>query len=117
MSNPRKAKGSKYERDVKDYLNEFGFDTERTRVGWADDRGDIHGITGTDGDMFVLECKNHKTMALSGWVSELEREVGNARAVAGAVIHKKRGTTSVGDQYATLPMYMLVYLLRKAGYR
>ena len=117
MSSPQKIKGSKYERDVRDYLNSFGFDTERTRAGWADDRGDIHGIVGQDGDMFVIECKNQKSMDLSGWCKELLNEVTNASGAAGAVVHKKRGTSLVAEHYATMPVHMLIYILRKAGYK
>ena len=111
MTNPQKVKGSAYERSISDYLNSCGFTTERTRVGWADDRGDIHGISG-----FTIECKNHKTMALAGWVSELIVECGNAGTAVGAVVHKKRGVTDAGEQYATLPLRMLVQLLKEAGY-
>lgn len=117
MANPQKAKGSKYERDVKDYLNMLGFSVERTRVGWTDDRGDLHGIVGPEGDTFVIECKNHATMSLSGWCSELAVEVANAGGIAGAIVHKKRGTSAVSDHYATMPVHMLVFLLRQAGYK
>jgi hypothetical protein len=33
------------------------------------------------------------------------------------VVHKKRGTTDAGEQYATLPLRMLVQLLQEAGYK
>ena len=112
MSNPSKNKGSAYERSIVDYLRLCGFRVDRTRAGWSDDRGDIHGIAG-----FTFECKNHKTMALSGWLAELAIECANGNTELGAVIHKKRGVTDPSQQYATLPLEMLVKLLKKAGYK
>lgn len=117
MSNPQKVKGSNYERLVVNHLREEGFSVDRTRAGWVDDRGDVHGLQGPHGKPFVIECKNHKTMDLSGWLAELDRECAAAGADLGAVVHKKRGTTSGGEQYATLPFGMLVQLLKEAGYR
>lgn len=112
MTNPQKNKGSAYERLIVEYLRSEGFTVERTRAGWSDDRGDIHGIEG-----FTFECKNHKALALSGWIGELLTECGNAGNDLGAVVHKKRGVAAAADQYATLPLGMLVRLLREAGYK
>ncbi len=112
MPNPQKNKGSAYERLIRDYLNANGFSVDRTRAGWADDRGDLHGVSG-----FTWECKNHKSMALSTWVGELLVECSNARTDLGAVVHKRRGVTDPGEQYATLPLRMLVQLLKEAGYK
>lgn len=112
MTNPAKQKGSAYERLIVDYLRCNGFRVDRTRAGWSDDRGDIHGVDG-----FTWECKNHKAINLSGWISELVTECANAGTELGAVVHKKRGTTDAGEQYATLPLRMLVQLLKEAGYK
>ena len=112
MSNPQKDKGSAYERSIVEYLRGHGFRVDRTRAGWSDDRGDIHGIKG-----FTWECKNHKALNLSGWVRELLVECDNAGTPLGAVVHKRRGTTDGGEQYATLPLWMLVQLLKEAGYK
>ena len=112
MTSPQKQKGSAYERLIVDYLRSQGFTVDRTRAGWSDDRGDIHGIEG-----FTFECKNHKSLALAGWVRELIVECGNAGHDLGAVVHKKRGVTAAAEQYATLPLWMLVRLLKEAGYK
>lgn len=117
MTNPQKTKGSNYERSIVTYLNESGFRVDRTRVGWTDDRGDIHGVVSPTGTPFVFECKNHQRLNLSGWITELMEEIRNARGNIGCLVHKKRGTTSAEDQYATLPLGMLVQLLKEAGYR
>lgn len=115
--NRAKIKGSAYERLVVNYLREEGFSVDRTRAGWADDRGDVHGLHGPDGKPFVIECKNHKSMDLAGWLGELDRECAAASADLGCVVHKRRGAVSGADQYATLPLGMLLELLRQAGYR
>jgi hypothetical protein len=113
MSHPSKVKGNKYERDVADYLRDAGWPgMERIRAGWTDDRGDLDGIIG-----FTVECKNHRSLDLAGWCAELDVEMRNAGNTVGAVIHKKRGTTDVGEHYATLPVRVLVQLLKEAGYQ
>jgi hypothetical protein len=112
VSNPQKNKGDKFERDTITYLREHGFGVDRTRAGWSDDRGDIHGVDG-----FTWECKNWRTISLPLWIRELETECVNNGTELGAVVHKKRGTTDMGEQYATLPLRMLVQLLKEAGYK
>ena len=116
MTNPNKIKGDAFERSIVEYLRERGFDADRTRAGWADDRGDIHGIA-RNSIPFTFECKNHARDNLPGWISELHTEVANNRGFLGAVIHKRRGTTIAPDQYATLPLGMLVQLLKEAGFK
>jgi len=117
MSNPQKQKGSAYERVIVRYLTLQGFEVERTRAGWSDDRGDIHGLVHPVLGNFTIECKNQKQMDLSGWLTELEREREANGGGLGAVVHKKRGETFAENQYATLPLWMLVQLLVNAGYK
>ena len=128
MTSPQRRKGNSYERVILDYLRESGFRVDRTRVGWSDDRGDIHGISravGRDvggrgsGDNFVpfvIECKNHRRDSLPDWIKQLKQEALNAGADCGAVVHKKHGVTDGAEQFATMPLYMLVTLLKEAGY-
>ena len=117
MSNPQKNKASAYERSIVNYLRDNNYDADRTRAGWTDDRGDIHGITNSEGKPFTFECKNHRRDNLPGWIVELEREIANAGGDIGVVVHKKHGTTKPEDQYASLPLGMLVQLLKEAGYK
>jgi hypothetical protein len=77
----------------------------------SNDRGDIAGIPGV-----VIEVKNHARMELSQWLSELEVEIGNDNANTGVVIHKKKGTTNVGEWYATMPVSVWFDLIEEAGY-
>jgi hypothetical protein len=115
MSNPKKNKGDAYERSIVDYLRESGYGVDRTRAGWTDDRGDIHGIS-RESVPFTVECKNHKRDNLPGWIGELMAEIANNGGLLGCVVHKRHGTTDASSQYATLPLGMLVQLLREAGY-
>lgn len=117
MTSPQRSKGSAYERSIVSYLREAGFTVDRTRAGWSDDRGDVHGLSDPSGTPFVVECKNHQRLNLSGWITELRTEIANAGGVAGVLVHKKRGTTDAAEQYATLPFGMLVQLLKEAGYK
>lgn len=128
MPNKQKAKGAGYERVIVGYFRESGYGVDRTRVGWSDDRGDVHGISKESGrDMggdgggdnrvpFVIECKNQRRDCLPDWIKQLKEECANAGATAGAVVHKKHGVTDAKEQYATMPLYMLEHLLREAGY-
>lgn len=84
---------------------------ERRSLNGANDRGDITGIP-----KVVIEVKNHARMELAEWVRELQTEMANDNAETGVVIHKKRGTTDVGEWYATMPVSIWHKLLEKAGY-
>ena len=119
MTSASKAKGSSFEREVVLYLRNHGFPyAERGVAGATEDIGDIIGTPGV-----IWECKNQKVMNLAGWVDELVIEVANYRnrynfqePDTGAVIHKRRGKTTVGEYYATMPVEMFVSLLKEAGY-
>jgi hypothetical protein len=117
VTSPQKRKGSSFERVIVDELNRQGFDSERTRAGWSDDRGDVHGIRHHVLGAFTIECKNQRAMDLSGWLGELERERAANGGGLGAVVHKRKGVADASEQYATLPLWMLVQLLQEAGYR
>ena len=100
MTTPQKAKGSQFERDVAQYLRENGHRyAERSYgAGRQDDRGDITGLPG-----LVLECKNHKTMDLAGWIGEAKVERDNAKADYGVVVVKRRGK-SASEAYAVMTL-------------
>lgn len=107
-----KQKGTAAETAVVNWLKDKGRKTvERRALNGVLDRGDISGIASV-----VIEVKNHAKMELSQWVSELETEIKNDNADTGVVIHKKRGTTNVGEWYATMPASIWYEILKKAGY-
>lgn len=112
MSTPSKRKGSAWELAIAKYLVDQGWrHAERRIAGSTIDKGDIYGIIGC-----VIEAKNEKRIDLAGYMKELEIEMKNAKASTGAAIVKKRGTTSVGDAYAVMPVWVWVDLLEEAGY-
>lgn len=107
-----KQKGTAAETAVVKWLQEKGRkDVERRALSGILDRGDIAGIPGV-----VIEVKNHAKMTLSQWLDELDVEVKNDKADTGVVLHKKRGTTDVGQWYATMPADQWYNLIKEAGY-
>lgn len=107
MTSPQKRKGSSAELAVAKWLNKLGWvHAERSRAGWTDDRGDIDGIPGV-----CIEVKNEKRIDLPGYLRELEVEMANAKAWAGAVIVKRRGSTDPADWYAVMPAQKWAELL------
>ena len=108
----QKQKGTAAETAVVNWLKSQGRKhVERRTLNGSSDRGDIAGLPGV-----VIEVKNHKTMKLSEWLSELEVEMHNDKADTGVVIHKKSGTTNVGNWYATMPVAVWFDLIEEAGY-
>ncbi len=72
---------------------------------------DVSGVRGV-----CIEIKNHAKMDLGGWLQELLVEIVNAKAETGAVVHKRKGKSDVGQWYATMTVDMWIYLLKEAGY-
>ncbi len=115
MSRNRKSArdaGSAFERSSADYLAAYVDDRIDRRVkNGTKDRGDIGGVRAVLGGRVVLECKNTAALSLGAWVGEADIERGNDDAVAGFVVHKRRGTTDPGSQYVTGTLRDLVALL------
>ena len=108
----QKQKGTAAETAVVNWLKTKGRKhVERRSLNGTNDRGDIAGIPGV-----VLEVKNHQRMALSEWLEEMLVEVKNDNADTGVVIHKRRGTTNVGNWYATMTVEQWHELISEAGY-
>lgn len=118
MGNP---KGSRFEREVLDYLREHGYDAERLRLTGKEDEGDLLircDIRGLVVHRFVFEAKNVSRMNLAGWVQEAEVEALNYADHRGidyefvhwAVVHKRKGK-GVAKSYVTLPLDEFLRLL------
>lgn len=106
-----RAAGSRFERLVADYLAHHlsEFIDRRVKTG-AKDRGDIANLRAF-GLPVVVECKDVARLNLGGWVTEADIERGNDDALAGLVVHKRRGTTDPGDQYVTTTLRDLIAIL------
>ena len=109
MSNPNKAKGSRWESEVRDYLTEHtGHRVERLPAGAKYDRGDLAGIPGV-----AIECKNEQRHDLAGWVEEATVEAANVGGgVLPVVISKRRGK-GAADGYVIMPVWAWVEFLRR----
>lgn len=90
-----KQRGTAFETAVVDYLTDY-LDAEkgsihRITLHGAKDIGDVGGIK-SHGKPVVIECKNYGNRdRLGEWLKEAEVERGNADALAGVVISKRRG--------------------------
>ena len=106
-----KAAGARFERLIADCLATHVDDRidRRVKTG-SNDKGDIGGLRHL-GERVVLECKDVARLDLSGWVDEADIERGNDDAIAGLVIHKRRGHGDPLDQYVTTSLRDLVALL------
>jgi hypothetical protein len=107
-----KAAGSRFERQVADYLagNVDDRIDRRVKTG-AKDKGDIAGVRVLGGKV-TLECKDYGGRFLVGpWLNESDIERGNDDALAGAVVAKRRGTTDPGDQVVFMTLRYLAALL------
>lgn len=110
--NASKQKGTAFERLIADGFS-AAFDDDRidrAPMRGTKDRGDIGGVRSPFGKVAV-ECKSVARLDLAGWVGEAEVERGNLDAIAGVVVHKRRGKGRALDQYVTMTVRDLVALL------
>jgi hypothetical protein len=93
VANPAKARGTRWESTIRDYLNgvlDYHHPTDwrlvkRQAQEGAKDVGDLHAWP------FVLEAKDVKSPAVPTWLRQADAEAVNARFPYGVVIHKVRG--------------------------
>ena len=106
ITNPR---GTQLETAVVNWLHAHGWPyARRLAKEGAKDKGDV---TLGDGIPLTIEAKNRKGFDLAGTQRELKAEMVNANVPWGFAIHKKRGTTDVGQYYAVLPVGILMDIL------
>ena len=103
--------GTRFERLVADYLADAVDDRidRRPRTG-VQDRGDISGVR-LAGRRLVLECKDVARTALPQWTEEARQEAVNDGALAGLVVHKRRGRGGPADQWVTMTLADLAAIL------
>ena len=98
MTNPSKAKGSRAERAVADYLIERGVPCERIPAGATNDRGDLWVPVI---EYPSIDVKDQATITLAAWVDRAKQQAENAGRVAGVVWHKRKGKANPADWYVT----------------
>lgn len=117
-SNPRrnhrsaKAAGSRFERELADYLAEHVDDRidRRVKTG-AKDRGDIAALRTSHGARVVVEAKNTAKVNLGTHHNEAEVERGNDDALVALLAHKRHGVGPVGRQWITCTVDDLIALI------
>ena len=112
--------GSRFEREIADYLAEHVDDRIDRRVkGGSKDKGDIGGLRHL-GSKVTVECKDYGGRLQAGpWVKEAHIAAGNDDAPTGLVIAKRRGTTNPGEQFVLMTVDDLIALMtgeRPNGY-
>ena len=107
-----KAAGTRFERQVADYLAR-GLDDDRidrrVKTGSAD-KGDIGGVRHL-GARVVVECKNTSRLEVGPWLTEAEVERVNDAATVGLVVAKRHGKGAPADQLVLMTLGDLVALL------
>lgn len=110
MSNPSKAKGTRWNTAVVNYLRTWWPKAERRALAGADDLGDVINVPA------VVECKDAKRHELAGWMDETEVERVNAGEEFGMLV-VKRARKPVELAYAIFPLKQAVELLRRSSVR
>lgn len=107
-----KQRGTSFERLIADgFAGALDDDRiDRAPLRGNADRGDISNVRTPFGKL-AIECKNVSRTDLSGWVTEAQTEAGNADAIAGIVVHKRRGKGQFIDQYVTMSVRELLALV------
>lgn len=110
-----RSAGTAFETAVVNYLADVLDDDriERRAKSGAKDRGDVSGVRTIRGERVVIECKDVRSMNLSGWVNEAGVEQGNDDAAVGVVVHKRLnyGVKNMGGTYVTMTLADLAVLL------
>jgi hypothetical protein len=107
-----KQAGSRFERIIADCLAWALKDDRidrRVKTG-AVDKGDIGNLRSRDGQRLVVECKDTSRFDLGHWVNEAAIEANNDHALAGIVIHKRKGRADPMDQYVTMTVRDLLLI-------
>lgn len=118
MSAANKAKGTRFETDIVDWIRDNAplLRAERLPRAGAKDEGDV-AVTFPSG-VLVVEAKNHKEFAFADWLRQAREEVVNyvtKRRIDPAsafplVVVKRRGK-SIGEAYAVMELHLLVELI------
>jgi hypothetical protein len=113
-----KVKGSKFEIDLENYLNESAMKARRLPRAGKHDIGDVD-MRVSDGVTLVFEAKNVKVEAMAEWLREADVEACNHELrfgvpTVGAVVRKARGK-GIGEARVTMTLDSLINLLRWNG--
>lgn len=113
-----KAKGDRYERDIREWLRANGFPgCERTKAGYERDGGDLHldPVIGV-GPGVIAQCKDVRTPVWTEWMDGLRAQVVEARAQVGVLVWKRPRPGKAPLHLAVMPLEEFSRLLRMAGF-
>jgi hypothetical protein len=107
-----RAAGSRFERQIADYLAAVLDDDriDRRPKAGAKDRGDIGGLR-IHGQRIIAECKDTARMSLPAWTAQAHIEAGNDDALVGVVISKRQGVSDPARQWVHMELRDLVSLI------
>lgn len=108
MGAKSRRKGDNYELDVLHWLEGEGVGGLH-KAPRGSKIGDIIGL-GT------IECKNQAQLRLAAAVDQMQQEMVAAGTEIGVVIHKRKGVGNVANHFATMPVWLWLRLLDRAGY-
>jgi hypothetical protein len=109
VTNP---KGTRLETAIANYLIARGWPyAKRIPKGGARDKGDV---TLGDGFPVTIQAKDRKGFEMAETQRGLKDQMHNADVPWGFAVHKKRGTTKVGEYYAVLPVDVMMDILEMA---
>lgn len=116
MSSANKARGTRYEREVVEFLAPM-FDVQRLPRTGAKDEGDVE--VRFKHFRVIIEAKNHKAMSLADWIKQAEVEADNREAKISVpcvpVVFAKRRGKSAANSYVVMDAEEFVSLLHMAG--
>ena len=118
MSSANKAKGSMFERDVEEYLNQCGVKARRLPRAGSKDIGDV-AIELRSNRVLVNELKNVKVPAMADWLRQADVEADNYGLKYDVdtypVVIAKARQKSIGEARVTMTLDTLLNLLRWEG--
>jgi Holliday junction resolvase-like predicted endonuclease len=107
LSSAAKRKGNAAEVAVVKWLQSHGFDAQRNRAGWTNDRGDVDAINGV-----VIEVKNRAQHNWAAYFEQLGRQMQEKQAYTGVVICKRAGHANPGKWLAVMPADLWLQLIQ-----
>ena len=107
------AKGSRWRKNVEDFLDREGIPPRRQPLYGTNDKGDIH--VGPLDSPVVIECKDRNRHDLAGWLDEANDETVNAGGQLGVAWFHRRGKGDASEGYVLMDGRSFAYLIREAG--
>jgi hypothetical protein len=118
VSSANKAKGTRYESELVELLNNMLFDAQRLPRTGVKDEGDIE--VRLRECRLIIEAKNHKALALADWLKQADVEADNREEKLGvvacvpAVFAKRRGKNAA-NSYVIMDATEFLLLLKMVG--